>query len=328
MTKEIIPSPQSPLIPPPTAPKDLRHRMTKYLTWVGHYWLTPNLNAYHDFLRGEGLQPTSIAAHLSTVRAAYRDLMRDRDLFYDQARAVSQATDPVTLKTIVDEMVIRIKNAIEPEAVKVDDKTIQDIPDAQSRRLTATEADELLRLPGLDTLLGKRDTAMIAVLLCTGIREGELVALAVGDLHHMLEGEPAILVSRGKGNKQRVIPYGDLIFCRDLTDRWLTAAGITAGPIFRAFWKGHKKVRPYALTTSGVEVILRRYPFLIGGELDYARPHDLRRTYARLLYEAGVELVAIKQNLGHAKLETTLLYIGPLDTKKRRPPQVFEFDFS
>ena len=55
-------------------------------------------------------------------------------------------------------------------------------------------------------------------------------------------------------------------------------------------------------------------------------PHDLRRTYARRLYDAGTALVAIQQNLGHADVKTTLGYMGELDAEQRTPPAIYSFD--
>ncbi len=52
-------------------------------------------------------------------------------------------------------------------------------------------------------------------------------------------------------------------------------------------------------------------------------PHDLRRSYARLLYEAGVDVVAIQQNMGHVYIRETLSYIGELDAHHRTPPSAF-----
>ena len=56
------------------------------------------------------------------------------------------------------------------------------------------------------------------------------------------------------------------------------------------------------------------------------KPHDLRRTYAQLAYESGMKPVTIQQNLGHASLETTLGYIGDLDTQQRQPGAFLRFD--
>lgn len=323
---DIIPRPQTPitpLTPPPDADKDTRYRMGKYLRWVGNSWINPKLAKYRDFLLNKGLKPITVSGHLSTIRVAYGDLIRDRDYFYDIARFASKGSDRVELKTITDEMIVRIQNAIDPNAAKVKVRIIQDIADSEMRRLDASEANQLLKLPALNNLLGLRDTAMISVLLSTGIREGELVVLERPDLYGTLKGEPAIKVRRGKGNKQRLVPYGKLIWCVSLVERWLTAANITDGTVFRAFWKGCKKVRPTPLTTKGVEIILGRYPLMIRGQFDYARPHELRRTYASLMHKAGVDPIAIQQNLGHRDLKTTLGYIGPLDAQQRRPPAIF-----
>jgi integrase len=65
---------------------------------------------------------------------------------------------------------------------------------------------------------------------------------------------------------------------------------------------------------------------MIDGELRKVNPHDLRRTYARRLYEAGMDLLAIRDNLGHADSRTTLKYIGTMDIDRRKPPTVYTFD--
>ena len=51
------------------------------------------------------------------------------------------------------------------------------------------------------------------------------------------------------------------------------------------------------------------YPVTVGGKPVHVKPHDCRRTYARRLYEAGVDPVALQQNLGHSDLKTTIGYI-------------------
>lgn len=323
----IAPAPISPLTPLPTANKHQRYRINKYLAWIGPRWLEPRLDKYRDFLLDKELEPSTVKAHLSTVRVAYRSLLLNRDLFFTQARAAKQDASFVEIKLAVDEMIIRIRDAIDPAAVKIQTETSQDIPDAEARRLTKSEANELLKMPGLaypDSLRALRDTALIAIALCTGVREFELVAICKPDLYHTSEGEPALLIPLGKGRKKRVVPYGELEWCVTLAERWISAAGVTDGPIFRGFWKGCKKVRPTPLTTKGVENILRHYPLNIAGKLSYAKPHDLRRTYARLLEEGGMKLLSIQQNLGHRDPKTTLGYIGTLDAKERRPPGIFE----
>jgi integrase/recombinase XerD len=205
-------------------------------------------------------------------------------------------------------------------------KVRQDRADDEHLRLTSAQASALMAAPGVRDLLGLRDTAVIALMLCTGVREAELSALEVDDLRQRLGGELALHVRDGKGRKERLIPYGELEWVLAIVDKWLAAVRITAGPVFRGFYKARQKLRPGRLSARAIQYVLAGYPVMIEGALTTARPHDLRRTYARRLYEAGVDLVAIQQNLGHADVKTTLRYIGPLDADRRRAPGVYTFD--
>jgi len=105
-------------------------------------------------------------------------------------------------------------------------------------------------------------------------------------------------------------------------------AGIKNGPVFRGLYKSGNKLRPGRLSVRAIEYILASYPIMVDGVLTAVKPHDCRRTYARLLYEAGVDVVAIQQNLGHADMRTTLGYIGELDVDRRRAPAIYSFDIS
>jgi site-specific recombinase XerD len=166
------------------------------------------------------------------------------------------------------------------------------------------------------------------MLLCTGIREMELCSLEVRDLRQALGGELALHVRKGKGNKERLIPYGDLAWVLAIVDTWLKAAHLASGLVFRAIWKGGQRVRG-KLSVRAVENIVTKYPVIgDGARLITVRPHDLRRTYARRLYEAGIDLLSISQNLGHASISTTRLYIGELGADKRRAPGVYSFDLT
>jgi len=77
-----------------------------------------------------------------------------------------------------------------------------------------------------------------------------------------------------------------------------------------------------------VGYILDAYPITVGGRIRTVKPHDCRRTYARRLHDAGMELVAIQQNLGHSDLRTTLKYVGALDAERRRAPLIYSFDLA
>jgi integrase len=85
-------------------------------------------------------------------------------------------------------------------------------------------------------------------------------------------------------------------------------------------------VRVKAISVRAVQYALASYPITIDGKVVAVRPHDLRRTYARRLYDDGVPLSAIQANLGHASVDTTLGYIGDLDVDQRCPGEAYRFE--
>jgi len=306
---------------PVGADKHARYRLGKFEHYQADL-LRPDLAAYRDDLVSNGYAPATISAHLSTVRAAYKPLIRDRDLFYSH---VPGDLPPSDQKALVDEIIERLKNATDPDAAKVKQTTKQDTLSSEHLRLTTAQADSLMARPGLATVKGKRDTALIALMCCTGLRESEVSSLAIDDLRQDIDGELVLYVREGKGLKSRAIPYGDLSGVLVLIDQWLESVSITTGPVFRGLYKSKDKLRPDRLKVRAIQYILENYPIVIDGELRHVRPHDLRRTYARRLYEAGMDLLSIQQNLGHKSQGTTLNYIGQMNIDSRRPPKIYSF---
>ncbi len=324
-------------IVPPDAGRDARYRLGKFDRWMttqGRPWHEPDLAAYRDHLL-KTLAPATVSGHLSTIRARYRALLQDnatRDALYAlSARALQdtgQGDTPANRKAFVDELTTRIKNGVDPNVTRVQVRMSQDRPDTDQLRLTSKQASALMAAPGLGTLQGLRDTAVIALMLCTGVREAELSALEVRDLRQRLGGELALHVREGKGCKERLIPYGELSWVLAVVDAWRSTTGITEGHVFRGLYKGGSRLRPGRLSVRAIQYVVGSYPVAVNGKLVTVKPHDLRRTYARRLYEAGVDLVAIQQNLGHAGVKTTLGYIGTLDADTRRAPAVYTFDLA
>ena len=68
----------------------------------------------------------------------------------------------------------------------------------------------MLSLPGGNTLQGKRDTALLGHMVTTGIRAEETSSLLVEDLRQTYGGELSLQIRHGKGDKERLIPYGDM----------------------------------------------------------------------------------------------------------------------
>lgn len=322
--------------------KDQVSRIRFFVEWLNANrtpWYRPDLTAYRDYLlhdrmrrdarsgemRPATLSPVAANAHLATIRGRYRQLLHDNRLrasLYEVA--AHEATSPADRKALVDELLLRLRNAIHPDQSQVERTLILDRPDADHVRLTPDQVEALLSAPGLKTLTGLRDTAIIAMLVCTGIREAELVGLTVDDLRQTYGGELAVCVREGKDNKQRLIPYGPLDWCLQYVDKWLNAAGIKEGPVFRGLYKGGQRVRPGGISMRAINQIMHHYPVMVGGVLRVVQPHDLRRTYARAAYLAGMDYERLRQNLGHASLQTTQQYVGPLDAADRRPPAMFK----
>ncbi len=303
---------------------DTDYRIRRYFEWLaaqGLGWWQVDLGVYRDHLIEQGLTAATMKAYLSSARQGIRRMLLTRDLLY----AMTNPGDPIERrKAFADELESRLRIAASPERSKVRLIKRQDRDDREDVRLTRHQAEALLSAPGQDTLGGLRDTALIAVMLCTGVREGELVALKVDDLYTRLGREPALRVRQGKGMKQRLIPYGDMIWVLEIVEKWMQNAGIETGPVFRGLFKGGK-VRETPLTTRAVRAILKSYPIRLFDTVRPVRPHDLRRTYARQMYEAGADLMAIQQNLGHQKQETTQAYIGILDADRRRTRDLYTF---
>lgn len=308
--------------------KDGRSRIGKFENWLqtnAQPWHNPDMLKYRDHLL-QKLSPATVTAHLSSIRGRYNALLGDnrvRDSLYTLAPADASPSDK---KAVVDEILQRLENAVKPSAAPVKQVTKQDRADSEHLRLTRQQASTLIAAPGVLSLTGLRDTALIALILCTGIREAEACSLDVIDLRQTLDGVLSLHVREGKGAKARLIPYGEMSFCLAFVDAWLKGAGITEGAVFRGFYKGGKHVRSTRLTARAVQNIVGSFPLMIDGHLRKVQPHDLRRTYARRLYEAGMDIEVIRQNLGHSDRKTTQGYIGALGAELRKPPAVYDVD--
>lgn len=318
------------LAPPEDRNENIQSRVRLYAEWLTKndlHWSRPNLAAYRDHLLASH-KPTSVRNYLASIRAHYKRILADNDLrrlMLDHAPGESFADR----HAFVQEVTEQLRNAIDPVNSEVSITTKQDRADSENIRLTAAQAMSLIHAPGTYTLKGLRDTVAITLMLTTGVRKFELCAVQTGHLRERLDGQLALLVPEGKGNKQRLVPYGAFEWVLPLVDHWLLRAGIEDGPVIRGFFRGNTTIRKSSLNPRSVRYLLSPYPIVIDGELRELEPHDLRRSYARLLYDAGMRPEVIQQNLGHASVETTMGYIGDIDAHKRRPPGgILHFDVS
>ena len=320
--------------------KDVRSRMGFYIDWLTEQrlaWYQPNLEVYRDYLlygrtredkRGDRkpapLSPATVQAHLATIRSRYNALLTRSNEARDRLYELTNPDDKeAEQQALVNEFFVRISNDVHPATAPVKLVEKQDIADSEKLRLKPYQVKALVQTPGISTLRGMRDTALMTLMVCTGIRAAEAAALQVDDLRQRLGGELSLRVREGKGRKQRLIPYGPLDWCLMYVDAWLRAAEIKAGRVFRGIRRGGKSVRQKGIGAWTVNGIMNSYPISIDGALRLVKPHDLRRTYARNAYDFGMDLERIRQNLGHTSLQTTQTYIGELDGRDRHPPNMF-----
>ena len=169
--------------------------------------------------------------------------------------------------------------------------------------LLPQQAVALLDTPDPETMKGKRDLALLAILVACRLRRHEAVELNVSDLQQR-EDHWAIVDLIGKASHIRTIPVPDWV--KNLVDDWLHSAGISNGRMFRRVTRAGT-VGKRVERESGLHVV-RQYARKAG--IDKLAPHDLRRTCARLCHQAGGELDQIQFLLGHVSVQTTERYLG------------------
>ncbi len=168
------------------------------------------------------------------------------------------------------------------------------------KTLSEAQVEALLGAPDIDTPLGLRDRAMLELMYASGLRVSELVTLKTV---HLGLAECALRVT-GKGNKERLVPFGEearawlvryqgdaravILKGRASDALFVTARG---GPMTRQmFWK---LIKAHALA-AGIAVPLS--------------PHTLRHAFATHLLNHGADLRAVQMLLGHADISTTTIY--------------------
>jgi len=170
--------------------------------------------------------------------------------------------------------------------------------------LTVEEARSLWQRPNMHTVKGKRDRAILAVLLGCGLRRRELVDLNFDHLQRR-EDHWAIVDLVGKGGHIRTVPMPDWV--KQTIDDWLSAAQIAHGRVFRCVCR-RGIVWGTKITEKVVWHIVKEYAGQLG--ISKLAPHDLRRSCARLCHDSGGELEQIQFLLGHVSVQTTEKYLG------------------
>lgn len=186
-----------------------------------------------------------------------------------------------------------------------------DLPKKQRKLPEVLNSEEISSLlSSIDTSKkeGSRDLAMLLTMYSSGLRVSELLDLKIEDISF---NKRIILVRSGKGNKQRSVPINQ--DCLDVILNYIDTS--------RKEFPNSKK-SPYLFLNKFGNPMSRNYFFVLVKE--YAtlaginkniHPHTLRHSFATTLLENGINIVALKDMLGHSHLETTQIYTK-VSTKK------------
>jgi site-specific recombinase XerD len=262
----------------PDAQRGYRHAIDEFVDW---YCSEPRLALnrtvllrYRSHLESRQLAPGTINLRLGAVR-----------------RLAYEAADCGLLSADLAAGIRRVKG-------------VKKIGVRLGNWLTAEQGHALWHAPDHQRLKGKRDRALLALLLACGLRRHEAVALRLEDLQQR-EEHWAIVDMVGKGGHIRTVPVPDWV--RNELNEWLIAAAIDRGRLFR---RVNKVGRAWGegITEKAVWHIVKESAKTVG--MARLAPHDLRRTCARLCHASGGELEQIQFLLGHVSVQTTERYLG------------------
>jgi integrase/recombinase XerC len=172
--------------------------------------------------------------------------------------------------------------------------------------LTIEQMVRLIEMAETESVLGKRDRAMLELLYASGLRVSELVGLSLVDVDF---AHQSVRV-KGKGRKVRIVPFGDharAALHDYLGVRGQLLVGAEADPERldpQALFLNYQGTR---ITTRSVGRMIDKYSRQCA-DLHRISPHSLRHSFATHMLDAGADLRAIQELLGHARLSTTQQY--------------------
>jgi site-specific recombinase XerD len=276
---------------------------------------------------------------------AYRDAFRLLLMFCNEVHAVPP--EKLTIKKLDDKMIIQYLDWLqkerkctvasrnqrlaaihtffrylqmqEPETLLMCQRILQipfkKAPKTLIRHLTVEQTKLLLEQPDKQTKNGRRDMVLLSVLYDTGARVQEICDLRVRDVR--LE-RPALITLTGKGCKSRYVPLQKNtveLLQKYMQERALSGNGKQDMPLF------HNQ-RYAALTRGGISHILQKYMDKASNKCSdmplKATPHILRHSKATHLLQAGINIVLIRDIMGHVSIQTTERYARvDMETKRK-----------
>ncbi len=264
----------------------------------------------------KGYTPHTVASYLRDVQEFRRFIGPEQDLYALDRTAVRQfvvslhgrntsasvARKLSTLRTFFRFLARKKPLLTDPLAGVVNPKIGRHIPVF----LTVDEVFALLEAPRDQDRYAPRDRAIMELLYGTGMRVSELVAL---NREHV-DQDASIIRVHGKGNKERLVPFGRP--AAEALRAWLVQRQALLEACKRRGRPGETESlflnnRGGRLTSRSVERLVSRYG-VRAGIATRVTPHALRHSFATHLLEMGADLRVVQELLGHASLSTTQRY--------------------
>ncbi|SFR97117.1 integrase/recombinase XerD [Agrococcus baldri] len=246
--------------------------------------------AFRGSLADRALAPSSVARHLSAVKALHRWLVDEQVVIEDVAKDQRPPKLPQRL----------------PKAISVSQmQRLLDVAGAEAAADAGADADAGVGRASDGAAVDParlRDRALLELLYATGARISEIIALDVDEVASV--GEHGLLRVTGKGAKQRLVPVGS--YARAATDAWLVrgrAAYAAKGRGTPALLLGARGGR---LSRQAAWEIIQRVAEEAG--VANVSPHTFRHSFATHLLEGGADVRVVQELLGHASVATTQIY--------------------
>lgn len=226
------------------------------------------VRAFLSHLYERGLSKTSVARALAALRSLFRFMAQEGRVEQNPAKLVATPRLPKKLPRV---------------------PTIEEMNTFLDGNLAENSS------------FPERDRLIFELLYGCGLRNSELVGIRLEDVHP----SSRLLLVRGKGKKERYVPYGDS--AAEALETYLPARSRVLAAQRKASRTLFVNRRGGPLTTRSVGRIVKRIAVLCGLSPDL-HPHTLRHAFGTHLLEEGADLRAIQELLGHERLSTTQRY--------------------
>jgi integrase/recombinase XerD len=246
-----------------------------------------DLMGFFEFLKRRGVSP---------IQVNQDDLLSFIAEKKTQLSPRSLVRNLVSIRMFYRFLVIEGKIDSNPARLMGIPKMYRYLPDILSR----DEVEALLLQPDIQTVLGKRDKAILELLYATGLRVTELISLKMIDINL----EVGFIRTIGKGSKERIIPMGTKAM--DSLKEYLTDSR-PSFPKKEEFSYIFLNSRGRPMTRQGLWKIIKSYA-LKAGITKTVTPHTVRHSFATHLLEGGADLRSIQIMLGHSDISTTQIY--------------------